>query len=100
MAEVFDGARIAPDAAAFTSEPKSPCMAPWEKVTMDIPRQQRHLELSLVSLALPVTAEGRVLPPGATGTVVHVYPDEQAYEAEFSSPFHTAATVEAASIKE
>jgi hypothetical protein len=100
MVEGFDGARITPDAAAFTFEPRSPCIAPWEMVTMDIPRQQRHPELSLVSLALPVTAEGRVLPPGATGTVVHVYPDEQAYEVEFTSPFHTVATVEAASIKE
>jgi hypothetical protein len=63
-------------------------------------RRERHPELSLVSLAHPVEAEGRILPPGSTGTVVHVYPGERAYEVEFASPFHILATVEAAAIKE
>jgi hypothetical protein len=63
-------------------------------------RRERHPELSLVSLAQPVEAEGRVLPTGSTGTVVHVYPEERAYEVEFLSPFHVLATVEAAAIKE
>jgi hypothetical protein len=47
-----------------------------------------------------VKADGGILPPGSTGTAVHVYPDERAYEVEFKSPFHTVATVEAAAIEE
>jgi Domain of unknown function (DUF4926) len=61
---------------------------------------ERHPELSVISLARPVETEGGVLPPGATGTVVHVYPDARAYEVEFVRPFHTLATVEATSIEE
>jgi Domain of unknown function (DUF4926) len=60
----------------------------------------RHPELSVVSLARAVASEGGLLPPGATGTVVHVYPQERAYEVEFFEPFHTVATVEAAAIRE
>jgi Domain of unknown function (DUF4926) len=67
---------------------------------MSSSRPERHPELSLVSLARPVKADGRILPPGSTGTVVHVYPDERAYEVEFISPFHTVATVEVTAIKE
>jgi len=67
---------------------------------MSSDRRERHPELSLVSLAQPVEADGKVLPPGSTGTVVHVYPGERAYEVEFISPFHVLATVEAAAIKE
>ncbi len=66
----------------------------------DSARHERHPELSLVALARPVEAEGRVLPAGSVGTVVHVYPDEKAYEVEFIRPFHAVATVEAAAIKE
>jgi hypothetical protein len=61
---------------------------------------RRHPELSVVSLARAVASEGGLLPPGATGTVVHVYPQERAYEVEFFEPFHTVATVEAAAIRE
>jgi Domain of unknown function (DUF4926) len=60
----------------------------------------RHPELSRVSLARPVESEDGILPSGATGTVVHVYPGERAYEVEFNRPFHTLATVEADAIKE
>jgi hypothetical protein len=60
----------------------------------------RHPELSLVSLSQPVTSDEGLLPEGATGTVVFVYPAEQAYEVEFQEPFHTVATVEAAAIAE
>jgi hypothetical protein len=67
---------------------------------MSSSRHERHPELSLVSLAIPVEAEGGVLPPGSTGTVVHVYPEERAYEVEFIRPFHTLATVQASEIKE
>lgn len=67
---------------------------------MDSARHERHPELSLVHLAHAIEPDGGALPAGATGTVVHVYPDEQAYEVEFASPFHTVATVEAAAIGE
>ena len=57
-----------------------------------------HPELSMVSLARPVEADGRLLPSGSTGTVVHVYPDERAYEVEFNRPFHTIVAVGADAI--
>ena len=60
----------------------------------------RHPELSLVSLARPVLADKGILPEGAIGTVVHVYPNESAYEVEFIKPFHTLATVAAFEIQE
>jgi hypothetical protein len=41
-----------------------------------------------------------LLPTGSTGTVVHVYPDERAYEVEFNRPFHTVVTVEADAVAE
>jgi hypothetical protein len=63
-------------------------------------QRERHPELSVVSLACSVTTEHGYLPPGATGTVVHVYPEARAYEVEFFKPFHTVATVEAAAIRE
>ena len=63
-------------------------------------QRTRHPELSLVSLARSIATEDGPLPPGATGTVVHVYPQERAYEVEFFQPFHTVATVEAAAIRE
>jgi hypothetical protein len=59
-----------------------------------------HPELSMVSLIRPVEADGRMLPSGTTGTVVHVYPNELAYEVEFNRPFHAVATVEADAIAE
>jgi hypothetical protein len=61
---------------------------------------RRHPELSVVSLARAIASEGGLLPTGAGGTVVHVYPHERAYEVEFFEPFHTVATVEAAAIRE
>lgn len=60
----------------------------------------RHPALSLVVLARPVQADGRLVPAGSTGTVVHVYPAEQAYEVEFERPFHVVATVAADAIAE
>ena len=61
---------------------------------------ERHPELSVVALSRPVKVEGRLLPVGSTGTIVHVYPQEVAYEVEFSQPFHAIATVEAIAIKD
>ena len=63
-------------------------------------RVMTHPELSMVSLTRPVEADGRLLPSGSTGTVVHVYPDERAYEVEFNRPFHAVATVDADAIAE
>lgn len=64
-------------------------------------RQYRHPELSQVSLLRSVEADdGELVPAGSTGTVVHIYPDERAYEVEFSQPFHALATVEATAIAE
>jgi len=60
----------------------------------------RHPELSLVSLGRPVQSDDGLLPSGARGTVVHVYPAERAYEVEFYEPFHTVVTVEAPAIAE
>ena len=53
-----------------------------------------------MSLTRPVETDGRLLPSGSTGTVVHVYPNERAYLVEFTRPFHTVATVEADAIAE
>jgi hypothetical protein len=70
-------------------------------VEMPVETQRtRHPELSLVSLSRSVVTEDGHLPPGATGTVVHVYPQERAYEVEFFKPFHAVATIEAAAIRE
>ena len=59
-----------------------------------------HPELTMVSLKRSVDADGRLLPAGSTGTVVHVYPDERAFEVEFNRPFHTVTTVEADAVAE
>lgn len=50
-------------------------------------------ELSRVALAVAVRTEDGELPAGATGTVVGVYRQGEAYEIEFTQPFHTVATV-------
>jgi len=52
-----------------------------------------HPQLSTVTLARPVTTGDAILPTGATGTVVHVYPGERGYEVEFHWPFHAVVTV-------
>ena len=51
-------------------------------------------DLSVVSLRHPQECDGRVLPKGATGTVVYVYDGGVGYEVEFEEPFHCVATVE------
>jgi hypothetical protein len=63
-------------------------------------RTHRHPELSIVSLARPVEAEGATFPPGSRGTVVHVYDGEKAYIVEFERPIHAVVTVGAGSIEE
>jgi hypothetical protein len=60
---------------------------------------QTHPELSLVSLVHAIESEDGILPVGAIGTVVHVYPQGQAYEVEFFEPFHTVATVNASALR-
>jgi hypothetical protein len=51
-------------------------------------------ELSVVALTHSVPArDGRILPEGATGTVVLAYRDGAGYEVEFVKPFHCLVTV-------
>lgn len=56
-------------------------------------------ELSTVSLVRTVEIAGRMLPLGATGTVVAAYSDGQGYEVEFERPFHVVATLEASDLR-
>lgn len=56
-------------------------------------------ELTRVALQIAVETEDGVLPAGAKGTVVGVYGRGKAYEVEFTSPFHTVATVMPDAIK-
>jgi len=60
---------------------------PTAEVTGAIPT------LSTVALKRPHASDGRLLPGGATGTVVHSYRDGTAYEVEFSEPFHCVVTL-------
>ena len=55
-------------------------------------------ELSDVTLNHAVDFEGRILPAGASGTVVAAYASGQAYEVEFEKPFHAVVTLDAADI--
>ena len=50
-------------------------------------------DLSVVSLKHPHECEGRVLPEGATGTVVYTYRHGKGFEVEFEEPFHCVVTV-------
>jgi len=50
-------------------------------------------ELTRVSIVRRVDADGRWLPVGATGTVVHAYADGRAYEVEFTQPFPCLVTL-------
>lgn len=51
-------------------------------------------ELNVVNLVCSIETEDGLIPAGSRGTVVFVYPNENAYEVEFTHPFHTVATVE------
>lgn len=52
-------------------------------------------ELSVVALTHPVSVTGgKVLPKGATGTVVFAYRDGEGYAVEFDEPFSAVVTVE------
>ena len=55
----------------------------------------RYPELSIVRLGRPIEAEGRVMPAGSSGVVVHVYPRNLAYEVEFTRPFAAVVTLAA-----
>ena len=48
-----------------------------------------------MTLEHAVASEDGLLPAGASGTIVHVYPGASAYEVEFTDPFHTVTTVRA-----
>jgi hypothetical protein len=58
-------------------------------------RERSIPELSIVALTHSVPAkDDRILPEGATGTVVFSYRDGAGYEVEFKEPFHSVVTVE------
>jgi hypothetical protein len=50
-------------------------------------------ELSTVALTRSCQVDGRLLPEGAKGAVVHAYLDGAGYEVEFDEPFHCVVTV-------
>lgn len=67
----------------------------WDEIKEDAPNPRPRAELSRVTLAHNVESEDGVIPAGASGTIMHVYPGGPAYEVEFTQPFHTVATVKA-----
>jgi hypothetical protein len=56
-------------------------------------RVDRIEELSVVALRRSRKHDGKVLPEGARGAVVHAYRDGAGYEVEFQEPFHCVVTV-------
>jgi len=57
-------------------------------------------ELSRVRLAKEFClGEGKTLPVGTSGTVVGVWAQGEAYEVEFSKPFHAVLTVPAQQLR-
>ena len=61
---------------------------------MHTPERPRSIpELSIVALKHRHECNGRVLPEGSTGAVVHAYRDGAGYEVEFAEPFHCVVTV-------
>lgn len=50
-------------------------------------------ELSIVALRHPHKHDGKVLPEGTKGAVVHTYRGGAGYEVEFDEPFHFVVTV-------
>jgi hypothetical protein len=56
----------------------------------------RRPELSRVTLGVDPETDKARLAKGTSGTVVHVYPQEAAYEVEFSEPIHAIAIAPAA----
>lgn len=57
-------------------------------------RTRPHPELSVVSLARDIEADGLTFPAGARGTVVAAYADGKGYEVELFDPVHAVVTVE------
>ncbi len=50
-------------------------------------------ELSIVALRHAREHDGKVLPEGTKGAVVHTYRGGAGYEVEFDEPFHCVVTV-------
>lgn len=50
-------------------------------------------ELSIVALRRSCEHDGKILPEGTTGAVVHAYRDGAGYEVEFDKPFHCVVTI-------
>jgi hypothetical protein len=63
-----------------------------EKFAMAAERARPIPELSMVALKRTQECDGKVLPQGSQGAVVHAYRDG-AYEVEFAEPFHCVLTV-------
>ena len=55
---------------------------------------QTYAELERVALKEAITSDRRVLPRGATGTVVTIWGDGQAVEVEFTKPFAALVTLQ------
>jgi hypothetical protein len=64
------------------------------RLSMSDFRHRSIAHLSIVRLRHARECEGKVLPEGATGTVVYTYDGGIGYEVEFEKPFHCLATVE------
>lgn len=54
--------------------------------TVAIGDDEALAEHAVVRLTRPVEADGRLLPAGAIGTVIHVYRNRAAYAVEFADP--------------
>ncbi len=63
-------------------------------------RPEKHPEYSRVELAYGVESPDGWVPAGTTGTVVHIYPGDVAYEVEFTRPVQTVATVKASFLRD
>ncbi|GJE58540.1 DUF4926 domain-containing protein [Methylobacterium trifolii] len=66
-----------------------------------MPYERRHAidALDEVTLAVAMRSDdGATIPEGSSGTVVGVWAGGNAFEVEFSEPFHALATVERAAI--
>jgi hypothetical protein len=67
----------------------------WDEINEEVPTPRPRAELERVTLAHNVESEDGMVPAGSSGTIMYVYPSGPAYEVEFTTPFHTIATVKA-----
>jgi hypothetical protein len=68
----------------------------YHEIKEDAPVPKPRVELGRVILAKPVKSEDGIIPAGAAGTILHVYPNGVGYDVEFSVPQpYTVASVKA-----